>query len=156
MPLKIFQVLHRALHKSILRHIQMGIDFHGCPDAGMANGFREGCQVEVWIVLVLDVIMGHVGMAKSMNGDSMGQADLFADLPVSLAGTAADTAAEGEVGGSADVLMFPADRIVLFFDNTLGRFLLRASEVQFRLSQFLCHSLINNLGLLIKLLAKHL
>ena len=72
MPLKIFQVLHRALHKSILRHIQMGIDFHGCPDAGMANGFREGCQVEVGIIFMLDVVMGHIGVAKTMDSDIVG------------------------------------------------------------------------------------
>ena len=60
----------------------MGIDFHGCPDAGVADGFGEGGQIEVWIIFMLDVIMGHVGMAKSVNSDIMGQTDFLADFPM--------------------------------------------------------------------------
>ena len=75
---------------------------------------------------------------------------------MSLAGTATDTTAKGEVGGSADILVFPADCIVFFFDDTLGRLLLRTGIVHLCLSEFFCHPLIDNLGLFIKLLAKHL
>ena len=103
----------------------MGVNFHSCPNAGVADGFGEGSQVEVGIILMLDVIMGYIGMPKAVNRDRVGQTDLFADLPVTLAGTAADTTAEREVGRIADVLVFPADRIVFLFDDTLGRLLLR-------------------------------
>ena len=61
--LKIFQIIHRSLHKPILRHIQVGINFHGCPDTGVSDGLGEGGKIEVGIVFVLDVIMGHIGMA---------------------------------------------------------------------------------------------
>ena len=154
--LEVFQILNRALYKAILSHVQMGVDFHGRPDAGVTDGFGEGCQIEVRIVLVLDVVMGHVGMAKSVDGNSMSQADFLADFSMSLAGTAADTTAEGKVGRSADILMLPADRIVLLFDNALGRLLLRTCIVQFCLPQFLSHSLINDFRLLVKLFAEHL
>ena len=80
----------------------MGIDFHGSSDTGMADGFGERGQIEVWVVLMLDVIMGHVGMTKTVDGDIMSQADLFTDLSVSLAGAAADTAAKREIGRTAD------------------------------------------------------
>ena len=102
----------------------MSIDFHGGSDAGMTDGFGEGSKIEVGIVFVLDVVVGHIGMAKAVNSYIMSQTDLFADLPVTLAGTAADTTAEREVGRTADVLVFPADCIVFLFDDTLGRLLL--------------------------------
>ena len=70
--LKILQILHRSLHKAILGHIQVGIDFHGCTNTGVANGFGEGGQIEIRIVFVLDVIVGHVGMAKSVHGHIVG------------------------------------------------------------------------------------
>ena len=73
----------------------MCINLHSGTDTGMTDGFGEGCQIEVRIIFVLDVIVGHIGMAKAMDGDIVGQANLFADLPVALAGTAADAAAEG-------------------------------------------------------------
>ena len=50
----------------------MCINFHGCPNAGVTNGFGEGGQIEVGIVLVLDVIVGHIGMPESMHGHIMG------------------------------------------------------------------------------------
>ena len=90
----------------------------------MTDGFGEGSQIKVGIIFVLDVVVGHIGMAKAMDGDIVGQANLFADLPVTLAGTAAGTTAEREVGRTADVLVFPADCIVFLFDDTLGRLLL--------------------------------
>ena len=43
----------------------------------MSNGFGEGSQVEVGIVFVLDVIMGHVGMAKAVNSYIMSQTDFL-------------------------------------------------------------------------------
>ena len=134
----------------------MGVNFHGCSDARVANGFGEGSQVEVGIILMLDVIMGYIGMPKAVNRDRVGQTDLFADLPVTLAGTAADATAEGEVGGSAYILVLPADRIVFLFDDTLGRLLLRTGIVHLCLSEFFCHPLIDDFGLFIELLAEHL
>lgn len=101
------------MNKTILGHIQVSIDLHGCPNAGMANGFGEGCQIEVGIIFMLDVVVGHIGVPKTMDGDIVSQSDLLTDLPVALAGAAADTAAEGEIGGSADILMFATDGIVL-------------------------------------------
>ena len=65
----------------------MCIDLHGCPNAGMANGFGEGCQIEVGIVLVLDIVVGHIGMPEAMHGNVVRQTNLLADLPVALAGT---------------------------------------------------------------------
>ena len=95
--LEILQIFHGALDESVLSHIQMGIDFHGSSDAGVTDGFGESGQIEVWIVLMLDVIVGHIGMPESMHGDIVRQTDFFTDLPVTLAGAAADTTAEGEV-----------------------------------------------------------
>ena len=134
----------------------MGVNFHGCSDARVANGFGEGSQVEVGIILMLDVIMGYIGMPKAVNRDRVGQTDLFADLPVTLAGTAADATAEGEVGGSAYLLVLPADRIVFLLDDSLCGLLLRACIVKFCLSQFLCHPLIDDFGSFIELFAEHL
>ena len=68
----------------------MSIDLHGRPDTGVPNGFGEGGQIEVRVILMLDVIVGHVGMAKAVNSYIMSQTDLFTDLPMALAGTAAD------------------------------------------------------------------
>ena len=48
----------------------------------MSDGFGEGCQVEVGVILVFDVIVGHIGMAKAVNSYIMSQTDLFADFPV--------------------------------------------------------------------------
>ena len=76
----------------------MGVYFHSCSDAGMADGFGEGSQIKVGIVLVLDVIVGHIGMAKSVDGNGVGQADFLADFSMALAGAATNTAAKGEVG----------------------------------------------------------
>ena len=70
--LEIFQIFKRPLYKPVLGHIQMGINFHGCPDAGMANGLGEGSQVEVGVILMLDVIVGHIGVAKTMDSDIVG------------------------------------------------------------------------------------
>ena len=67
--LEILQILHGPLDKAILCHIQVSIDFHGCPDTGMANGFGESGQVEVGIIFVFDVVVGHIGMAKTMHGN---------------------------------------------------------------------------------------
>ena len=114
----------------------MGIDLHGGSDTGVADGFGEGCQIEVGIVLMLDVVVGHIGMAKAVNSYIMSQTDLFADLPVALAGAATDAATKGEVRGAADKLMVPADCIVFLFDDTLGRLLLRTGIVHLCLSEF--------------------
>ena len=40
----------------------MGIDLHGGSDTGVADGFGEGCQIEVGIVLMLDVVVGRVSV----------------------------------------------------------------------------------------------
>ena len=50
----------------------MSINFHGCTNTGVANGFGEGGQIEIRIVFVLDEIVGHVGMAKSVHGHIVG------------------------------------------------------------------------------------
>lgn len=99
----------------------------------MSNRFGKGGQIEVGIILVLDIIMGHISMPESMHGHIVRQPDLLTNLSVALAGAATNTAAKGEVGRTADVFVFPADRIILFLDNTLGRFLLGARKIQFRL-----------------------
>ena len=98
----------------------MRIDFHGSSDTGVTDGFGEGSKIEVGIVFVLDVVVGHIGMAKAVNSYIMSQTDLFADLPVALAGTAADTATKGEVGRTADVLVLAANGILFLCDNSLG------------------------------------
>ena len=118
--LEILQIFHRSLYKSILGHIQMGIDFHGCADAGMADRFGESGQIEIRVVFMLDVIVGHIGVPESMHGDIVSQTNLLANLAMRLAGAAADTATKGEVRRTADILMFPADCIVLLFDDPLG------------------------------------
>ena len=41
---------------------KMGIDLHGGSDTGVADGFGEGCQIEVGIVLMLDVVVGRVSV----------------------------------------------------------------------------------------------
>ena len=103
----------------------MGINFHGSADAGVPDEFRECCQVKIGIVLVFDIIVGHIRVAKAVHSDIVGQTDLFTDFSVRLAGAAADTATKGEIGRTADILMLPADGIILFFDQTLCSFLLR-------------------------------
>ena len=67
-----------------------------------------------------DVIVGHIGMTKTVHRYLMRQTDLLADLLMGLIGAGADTAAEGEVGRTADVLMFPTDGIVLFLNDPFG------------------------------------
>ena len=86
----------------------------------MANGFGESGQIEVWIVLVLNIVMGHIGMSKAVNSDIMSQTNLLANLTMRLAGAAADTATKGEVGRTADVLVLAANGIIFLFDNSLG------------------------------------
>ena len=70
--LKIFQIFQRSLYEPILGHIQMRIYLHGCPDTGVSYGFGEGGKIKVRIIFVLDVIVGHVGMAKSVHGHIVG------------------------------------------------------------------------------------
>ena len=111
---------YRSLHETILRHIQMGIDFHCRSYTGMADRFGESGQIEIRVVFMLDVIVGHISVPESMHGDIVSQTNLLTNFSVSLAGTAADTATKREVGRTADVLMFSADRIVLLFDNPLS------------------------------------
>jgi len=57
--LEILQIIYRPLNEAILGQ---GIYLHGCPNAGVADGFGEGSQIKIGIVLVLDVIMGHVSV----------------------------------------------------------------------------------------------
>lgn len=95
-------------------------------------------------------------MAKPVDSNIVGQADLFADLPMHLAGAVADTTAKRKIGGSTYVLMLPADCIVFLFDNTLGGFLFRTSISKLSLSQFFRHSLLDYIRLFIELLAEHL
>ena len=116
---KIFQIVHRPLYKTILCHIQVGINFHRRPDTGVTDGFGEGRQIKIGIVLMLDVIMGHISMPEPMHGHIMGQANLLADFSVSLTGAAADTAAKGEVGRTADIFVFPVNSVILDFSMTL-------------------------------------
>ena len=132
--LEILQTFKRPLYKPVLGHIQVRIDFHGSSDTGVTDGLGEGSKIEVGIVLMLDVVVGHVGMTKAVNSYIMSQTDLFTDFPMPLAGTAADATAERKVRGSADILVLPADRIVFLFDDTLDRLLFRACIVQFCLS----------------------
>ena len=75
----------------------MGIDLHRCSDAGVSDGFGEGGQIEIRVVLVFDIVVGHIGVSKSVDGDIMSQTDLLADFMVRLVGAGADTAAKGEV-----------------------------------------------------------
>ena len=63
----------------------------------MTDGFGEGGQIEIRIVFVPDVIMGHIGMPKAVHSHLMCQTDLLADLLMGLIGAGADTAAKGEV-----------------------------------------------------------
>lgn len=78
----------------------MSINFHGRPNTGMADGFGEGGQIKVGIVLVLDVIMGHISMPQAVHSNIVSQANLLADLTMTLAGTTADTTAKGKIGRS--------------------------------------------------------
>ena len=71
----------------------------------MTNGLGECSQIEVGIILMLDVVMGHISMPESMDGNLMSQTNLLADFSVALAGAAADTTPKGEVGGTADILV---------------------------------------------------
>ena len=57
------------MNEAILSHIQMGIYLHGCPDAGVTDGFGEGGQIEVRIIFVLDVIVSYIGMPLRYNYD---------------------------------------------------------------------------------------
>ena len=64
----------------------MGIDLHGGSDTGVADGFGEGGQIEVRVILMLDVIVGHISMPQTMHSNIVGQTDFLADFPVALAG----------------------------------------------------------------------
>lgn len=75
----------------------MGIDLHGGSDAGVTDGFGEGGQIEIRIVFMTDVIVGHIGVPKAVHSHLMCQTDLLANLLMGLIGAGADTAAEGEV-----------------------------------------------------------
>ena len=122
----------------------------------MPNGLGECSQIEVGIILMLDIVVSHIGMAKAMHSDIVRQTDFLADFSVTLVCTGADTAAEREVGSSTDIFMFSADGIILFSDDTFGRLLFRTDIIFFRLSEFFSHTLLYNFRLLIILSAKHL
>ena len=94
----------------------MGINFHGSADAGVPDGFRECCQVKIGIVLVLDIIVGHISMSVAVDGYFVGQSYLFADLSMGLICTGANTTAKGEIGGSADILMLSTDYPTCLFE----------------------------------------
>ena len=49
----------------------MCINLHSGTDTGMTDGFGEGSQVEVGIIFVLDVIVGHISMTKAVDGDGV-------------------------------------------------------------------------------------
>ena len=89
----------------------------------MTNGLGECSQIEVGIILMLDIVVSHMGMPETVHGDIVSQSNLFADYPMALVCTGADTAAEREVGSSTDIFMFSADGIILFSDDTFGRLL---------------------------------
>ena len=59
--LEILQIIHGSLYKTVLRHIQVGIDLHGGSDAGVTDGFGEGGQIEIRIVFMTDVLVGLIG-----------------------------------------------------------------------------------------------
>ena len=67
------------MNEAILCHIQMGIDLHGGSDTGVADGFWEGGQIKVGIILVFDEVVRHISMSQTVHRDRVGQADLFAD-----------------------------------------------------------------------------
>ena len=71
-------------------------------------------------------------MAKAVNSYIMSQTDFFTDFSMSLAGTAADAAAKGEVGRAADVLVLAANGIIFLFDAALCGFLLRTGNAGVR------------------------
>ena len=54
------------MYKPILCHIKVGINLHGGPDAGMTDRLGDCCQIKIRIIFVLDVILGHIGMAEAM------------------------------------------------------------------------------------------
>ena len=63
-------------------------------------------------------------MAKAVNSYIMSQTDFFTDFPMALAGTAADATTEGEIGRTADILVLPANGIILFLNDSFCRLLL--------------------------------
>jgi hypothetical protein len=70
--LKVLKILHRSLYKTILGHIQVGINFHGGPDTGVTDGFGEGSKIEVGIIFMLNVVMGHIGVPKAVHSNIVG------------------------------------------------------------------------------------
>ena len=65
-----------------------------------------------------DVIVGHIGVPKTVHSHLMRQTDLLADLFMGLIGAGADSAAEGKVGGTADIFMIPLDCFVFLLDGS--------------------------------------
>ena len=57
----------------------------------MSDGLGEGGKIEIRVVLVFDIVMGHVGVSESVDGDIVGQTDFLADLMVCLVGAGVTT-----------------------------------------------------------------
>ena len=136
-------------------HIQMSVYLHSGPNTGMADRLGKSGKVKIRIVLVVEIVVGHIGMPQAMDIDGMGEADGLADFSVGLQGAGMDGAAKGKCGRAADIFMLPLDGGIFLFDPQLGGLLLRAGETQFRLPQFLRFALLDQGRLLVKLLFQH-
>ena len=47
----------------------MGVDLHCCSDTGVSDGLGEGGKIEIRVVLVFDLVMCHIGVSESVDGD---------------------------------------------------------------------------------------
>ena len=90
----------------------------------MPDALAESGKVKIWIVFVVQIIVGHIGMSEDMHRDRMGKADGPANLSMGLQGAGMAAATKGERRRFADIFVLPLDLGVFFLDPQLGRLLL--------------------------------
>ncbi len=82
----------------------------------MSDALGESRQIKVGIVLVLQIIVGHVAVPETMDSDSMGEFDRLTNLVVGLIGASGVAAAERVGGRTADIAMLPPDGVKFLLD----------------------------------------
>lgn len=86
----------------------------------MPDALAESGKVKIWIVFVVQIIVGHIGMSEAMHCDRMGKADGPANLSMGLQGAGMAAATKGERRQSADIFVLPLDLGVFFLDPQLS------------------------------------
>ena len=155
MQLKLLQIRFRAGDGTVEHHIEMRVDIHRRADAGVAYHAREGRQIEVRIVAVMDVIMRDVGVPQAVDGNVVVKGQMLQDAAVRLLDAAGTAAAEGKRGAAADVFMLCKVSFVAILDLAVLCLQGFGGELLFCRAQFLGFALLQQFCLFFVLRAEH-